>query len=330
MNKNVKIAKELIKIAKQLVAAGYQSPLGRWSTSSNSVLADIIKDYQAEASQVYGYLQHMVNTFNAESASSSPFDWKDNKVYFKAKVSEYTNEDTSALMKKVETYEQEQKANWRIVHYADENDTIGKTIAWVDNSKNKTEMERLDALEQALLEQGIKIPDDCDLYADGNEYVVSHDDGWNEYSMFYSPNLKGKTYSVSKEDLKKLSFHMVLNLTPVGLYNNANRTVEKLAPSYNLTISTIFDCETGKLHGYLILGASNSNRPLGDFGNGAKDFNIDYFKDSHETLNDVVERTFNELVDYLCSGKKRYASVHEKSLAFVAKKILNVFNKIKK
>ena len=46
-----------------------------------------------------------------------------------------------------------------------------------------SDLEKMDEFERQLRNAGCKMPDDCDFYADGDQYVLRHDDGRIEYRM---------------------------------------------------------------------------------------------------------------------------------------------------
>lgn len=50
-------------------------------------------------------------------------------------------------------------------------------------SESDSDSQKMNSFEEAVQNTGYKIPDDCDIYADGDQYVLRHDDGTIEYRM---------------------------------------------------------------------------------------------------------------------------------------------------
>ena len=206
MNRNVKIAKELVRLAKSLVADSYYEPISMADAVGN------LKQYQREVKELKQKFGGVAMAMNAETRGAEGTDWSQNKavkMYYKVSRPNHVSLDTAdSMSRSVDQYNKETYGKWKLFRVYNGENSAGESgkdwklyrvngnggrelVTSFDLYNNATDDDRMNAMDDEIAKTGFIVPDDCDYYVENDgskdKYVLRHDDGTVEFEMRFEP-----------------------------------------------------------------------------------------------------------------------------------------------
>lgn len=340
MEKNVRIARELVRIAKQLMAGGMFDT--NYEPISLKEAAQHMKEYEKDVQLLKSKFGGVANAMNAETKAVAGTDWSQNnavKLYYKVKRPDNVSIDTAiSLADKAKEYNTQTFGDWKLFRVYDN----GKQalVTRLNFDRNASDLDKIETMEKEIAKTKFEMPDDCDFYTENddgdNKYVLKHDDGKVEFEMRFDPSYTKKwergnngqkeldkidsgveiPQGIDSESMRMLNFSFTLDCKPVGEYNDNNGNhVEDLSSVYRFNIAGQYDCKSCVANGNVSVFDAAGKAFLGFSGVGS--FAVDYQKEDHPSLFEAVKTEFDKIIETMDQNRIRIASKYTFSRSFI-------------